>query len=97
MKKNNLSKILVVVVIFLISVICTLPSTPIWESAFGSLSADEQTGVPIASFVYEDDVASNSCLLTISVNKMAEVFNRAKNAPSYEELLDKVSDAVRVK
>ncbi len=97
MKKNNLSKILVVVVIFLISVICTLPSTPIWESAFGSLSADEQTGVPISSFVYEDDVASNSCLLTISVNKMAEVFNRAKNAPSYEELLDKVSDAVRVK
>ena len=97
MKKNNLSKILVVVVIFLISVICTLPSTPIWESAFGSLTADEQTGVPISSFDYKDDSTTNSVLLTISVNKMAEVFNRPKNAPSYEEMLDKVSDAVRVK
>ena len=97
MKKNNLSKILVVVVIFLVSVICTLPSTPVWESAFGSLTADEQTGVPISSFDYKDDSPTNSVLLTISVNKMAEVFNRPKNAPSYEELLDKVSDAVRVK
>ena len=97
MKKNNLSKILVVVVIFLVSVICTLPSTPVWESAFGSLTADEQTGVPISSFDYKDDSTTNSVLLTISVNKMAEVFNRPKNAPSYEELLDKVSDTVRVK
>ena len=97
MKKNNLSKILVVVVIFLVSVICTLPSTPVWESAFGSLTADEQTGVPISSFDYKDDSPTNSVLLTISVNKMAEVFNRPKNAPSYEELLDKVSDTVRVK
>ena len=54
MKKNNLSKILVVVVIFLVSVICTLPSTPVWESAFGSLTADEQTGVPISSFDYKE-------------------------------------------
>ena len=97
MKKNNLSKILVVVVIFLVSVICTLPSTPVWESAFGSLTADEQSGVPLSSLEYQEDSANNSVLLTVSVNKMAEVFNRPKNAPSYEELLDKVSDTIRVK
>ena len=97
MKKNNLSKILVVAVIFLVSVICTLPSTPIWENAFGSLTADEQTGVPIDRFDYQEESSTHSVLLTISVNKMAEVFNRPKNAPSYEELLDKVSDTIRVK
>jgi preprotein translocase subunit SecD len=97
MKKNNLSKILVVAVIFLVSVICTFPSTPIWENAFGSLTADEQTGVPIDRFDYQEESSTHSVLLTISVNKMAEVFNRPKNAPSYEELLDKVSDTIRVK
>lgn len=97
MKSKNGAKIVVVLVVLLLSVIYTLPSTPYWESAFGSLSTDEQTGLPISSFEYKEDVANKAVLINVSVNKMAEVFNRSKNAAKPDELLDNVSDSIRRK
>lgn len=97
MKSKNSAKIIVVLVVLLISVIYTLPSTPVWESAFGSLTTDEQNGLPIRLFEYKEDPANNCALLTVSIDKMAEVFNRQKNAANMDELLDNVSDTIRRK
>lgn len=95
MKKNNTTKFVVVLVIFVVALIYTLPSTPLWESAFGSLSPEEQAGMPLEFFEYKED--NNSVLLTMSVNSSAEIFNRNQNPVRVEDFLDTVCETVRQK
>ena len=97
MKSKNGAKILVVLVVLLLSVIYTLPSTPFWENCFGSLTPDEQKGLPLALFEYKEDAANQAVLLTVSIDKMAEVFNRAKNAAKPDDMLDSVTETIRKK
>ncbi len=97
MKSKNGAKIIVVLVVLLLSVIYTLPSTPLWENAFGSLTPDEQNGLPIKLFEYKDDPANQAVLLTVSVDQMAQIFNRSKNPARSDEFLDNVSDTIRKK
>lgn len=95
MKKNNTTKFIVVLVVFVVALIYTLPSTPLWESAFGSLTPEEQAGMPLEYFEYKED--NNSVLLTMSVNSSAEIFNRGKNPVKIEEFLDRICETVRQK
>ncbi len=95
MKKNNTTKIVVTVVVLLIAVIFTLPSTPLWDSAFGTLSPDEQKGMPIDLFEYSSN-PDGSILLTMTVNTSAQIFTR-KNPANVDDFLDRISDIIRQK
>ncbi len=97
MKNNNTTKFIVVFVIFLISVLVTLPSTPIWDSVFGSLSLDEQKALPISSFEYKENAENNSVMMTMAVESFADLFTKKGKAPKVDEFLDNISETIRQK
>ena len=96
MKKNNTTKLIVALVVFIISVMFTLPSTPLWDSAFGTLTPDEQRGLPIDMYEYRQD-ADGSVLLTMHIDSKANVFNREKKPERFSDFLDRVCESVRQK
>lgn len=96
MKNKNTTKFIVVLVIFLISVFVTLPSTPVWDSVFGSLGLEEQKALPINSFEYKENADNNSVLLTMSVDSFADYFKKGK-AAKVDEFLDQMTETIRQK
>ena len=97
MKNKNTTKFIVVLVIFLISLFVTLPSTPVWDAVFGSLSLEEQKALPISSFEYKDNTENGSVLLTMSVDSFSDIFTKKGKTPRVDEFLDQISETIRQK
>jgi protein-export membrane protein SecD len=95
MKSKHSVKIIVVLAVLLFSLFYTLPSTKIWEGAFGVISPDEQAGVPVRLLEYAAGEDGKSALVKIQVDKMAEVFNRAKNPAKPDDVLNNVAEVIR--
>ena len=95
MKSKHNVTIIVVLAVLLFSVFYTLPSTKIWENAFGVIAPDEQVGVPARLLEYSAGEDGKSALVKIQVDKMAEIFNRAKNAAKPDDVLNKVAEMIR--
>lgn len=100
MNSKHSLKITVVLAVFLLSLLYTLPSTTWWSNVFGTLTPEEQNAIPIASFEYleasqtEADAATGS-ILKVRANVASELFNRAKNPAKIEDVLNKVADEIR--
>ncbi len=95
MKSKYSVKIIVVLAVLLFSLFYTLPSTKIWEGAFGVISPDEQAGVPVRLLEFSAGEDGKSALVKIQVDKMAEVFNRAKNPAKPDDVLNNVAEIIR--
>jgi len=95
MKSKHNVTIIVVLAVLLFSVFYTLPSTKIWENAFGVISPDEQAGVPVRLLEYSAGEDGKSALVKIQVDKMAEIFNRAKNPAKPDDVLNNVAETIR--
>lgn len=95
MKSKYSVKIIVVLAVLLFSLFYTLPSTKIWEGAFGVISPDEQAGVPVRLLEYSAGEDGKSALVKVQVDKMAEVFNRAKNPAKPDDVLNNVAEIIR--
>jgi protein-export membrane protein SecD len=95
MKSKHSVKIIVVLAVFLFSVFYTLPSTKMWENAFGTISPAEQAAVPqrLLEFVAGED--GKSALVKFQVDRMAEIFNRAKDPARPDDVLNNVVDTAR--
>lgn len=95
MKSKFSVKIIVVLAVLLFSLFYTLPSTSIWEHAFGVILPAEQRAVPqrLLEFSSGDDGAS--ALIKFQVDRMAEIFHLAKNPARPEDVLNNVVDAAR--
>ncbi len=95
MKSKHSVKIIVVLAVLLFSVFYALPSTKIWENAFGIISPDEQAGVPARLLEYSAGEDGKSAVVKIQVDKMAELFNRSKNPVRPDDALNNVAETVR--
>lgn len=95
MKSKYSVKIIVMLAVLLFALFYTLPSTRIWENAFGVISSDEQAAVPQRLFEFSAGEDGKSALVKIQVDKLAEMFNRAKNPAKTDDVLNNVADAVR--
>ncbi len=95
MKSKHNVTIIVVLAVLLFSVFYTLPSTKIWENAFGVISPDEQAGVPVRLLEYSAGEDGKSAQVKIQVDKMAEIFNRAKNPAKTDDVLNNVAETIR--
>jgi len=95
MKSKYSVKIIVVLAVLLFSLFYTLPSTKVWDSAFGTISTAEQRAVPerLLEFTAGDDGAS--ALIKFQVDRMAEIFNRAKDPARTDDVLNNVVDTAR--
>lgn len=97
MNSKHSAKIVVVLAVLLFSLLYTLPSTTWWNNMFGVLSPEEQGAVPIASFEFlESSEYGGSANLKIHANISADIFNKAKNPAKVEDVLNKVTDDIRV-
>lgn len=95
MKSKHSAKIIVVLAVFLFSLFYTLPSTRVWENAFGVISPAEQKAVPqrLLEFTTGDDGAS--ALIKFQVDRMAEIFNHPKEPARTDDVLNNVLDTAR--
>ena len=95
MKSKYSVKIIVVLAVLLFSLFYTLPSTKMWDSAFGTISTPEQRAVPqrLLEFSAGDDGAS--ALIKFQVDRMAEIFNLAKDPARTDDVLNNVVDTAR--
>lgn len=95
MKSKYSVKIIVVLAVFLFSVFYTLPSTKVWENAFGVISPAEQAAVPLRLLDFSDGEDGQSALVKLQVDKLAEIFNRAKEPARPDDVLNSVADTAR--
>ncbi len=95
MKSKYSVKIIVVLAVLLFSLFYTLPSTKIWESAFGAIAPEEQAGVPVRLLEYSAGEDGKSAIVKVQVDKMAELFNRAKNPAKPDDVLNNVAETMR--
>ena len=95
MKNKHRGTIIIVATIFLFSLFYSLPSTSIWDTAFGIISPAEQRAVPerLLEFSSLDD--GKSALIKFQVDRMAEIFNLARNPASPDAVLNNVVDTAR--
>jgi protein-export membrane protein SecD len=97
MNSKHSAKIIVVLAVLLFSLLYTLPSTTWWNNMFGALTPEEQSAIPIVSFEYlENAEAAGSTNLKIHANISADIFNKTKNPAKVEDVLNKVTDEIRV-
>ncbi|NLF96201.1 MAG: hypothetical protein GX569_05630, partial [Candidatus Riflebacteria bacterium] len=64
---------------FLFSLFYSLPSTSIWDTAFGIISPAEQRAVPERLLEFSSLDEGKSALIKFQVDRMAEMFNLARN------------------
>ncbi len=95
MKSKHSVKIIVVLAVLLFSLFYALPSTKIWENAFGVISPEEQAGVPSRLLEYSAAEDGKSALVKIQVDRMAELFNRSKNPARPDDVLNNVAETIR--
>lgn len=95
MKSKHSAKIIVVLVVFLFSVFYTLPSTKTWENAFGIISPAEQAAVPQRLLEFKAGEDGQSAQVKLQVDRMAEIFNRAKDPARPDDVLNSVADTAR--
>ncbi|MDD2999075.1 MAG: protein translocase subunit SecD, partial [Candidatus Riflebacteria bacterium] len=95
MKSKHSVKIIVVFAVLLFSLFYTMPSTKIWENAFGVISPAEQAAVPQRLLEFSNGEDGQSALVKFHVDKMAEIFNRAKNPAKPDDVLNNVVDTAR--
>ncbi len=96
MNSKHSAKIIVVLAVLLFSLLYTLPSTTWWNNMFGALSPDEQNAIPIASFEYLEGEDNSSSNLRIHTNVSAGIFHLSRGKANVEDVLNKVTDEVRV-
>lgn len=97
MKSKHSFKIFSVIAVLLFTFLYTLPSTTLWEKAFGSLTIAEQQAVPSKLVVYSDSPDKKYGLAKFQVNKMAPIFTRVKKPARYEDVLNSVVEVIRKK
>ncbi|MGM0599107.1 MAG: protein translocase subunit SecD [Candidatus Rifleibacteriota bacterium] len=102
MKSKHNVKIIVVLVVFLFTVLYSLPSTTMWDDAFGVLTPDEQKAVPkkllefsAAQFGEASSEDGKAALVKLQVDKMAPVLTSGKNPVKPEDVLNSVADTAR--
>lgn len=93
MKSKHSVKIIVVLAVFLFTVLYSLPSTTMWDNAFGVLTPDEQEAIP--ERLLEFSAGEDGALVKFQVNKMAPIFTAVKNPARYEDVLNSVADTAR--
>jgi len=79
MKNKHRGTIIIVATIFLFSLFYSLPSTSIWDTAFGIISPAEQRAVPERLLEFSSLDEGKSALIKFQVDRMAEMFNLARN------------------
>ena len=102
MKSKHNVKIIVVLVVLLFTVLYSLPSTTMWDDAFGVLTPDEQKAVPEKLLEFsaaQSDVAASedgkAALVKFQVDKMSPVLTAGKNPVKPEDVLNSVADTAR--
>ncbi|GAB4273206.1 MAG: hypothetical protein Kow0029_12670 [Candidatus Rifleibacteriota bacterium] len=95
MKSKHSVKIIVVLAVFLFTVLYTLPSTTMWENAFGVLTPDEQEAVPERLLEFSSTEDGSGALVKFQVNRTAAVLTGGKAAVKPEDILNSVADTVR--
>ncbi len=93
MKNKHSVKIIVVLAVVIFTVIYSLPSTTMWENAFGVLTPDEQAAVP--ERLLEINSVENAAVIKFQVDKMASVLTAGKNPVKVEDILNSVADTAR--
>lgn len=95
MKSKHSVKIIVVLAVFLFTVLYSLPSTTMWDNAFGVLTPDEQEAIPERLLEFSAAGEEGAALVKFQVNKMAPIFTAVKNPARYEDVLNSVADTAR--
>ncbi|MFZ5949966.1 MAG: protein translocase subunit SecD [Candidatus Rifleibacteriota bacterium] len=93
MKNKHSVKIIVVLAVLIFTVLYSLPSTTMWENAFGVLTPDEQSAVP--ERLLEISSVENAAVIKFQVDKMAPVLTAGKNPVKAEDILNSVADTAR--
>lgn len=100
MFKKHSRRIVISLIILLISVLYTLPSTPLWVAMFGSLSEGYQSAVPQKGFTYETVKADNqlgikegTTNLIINLNTTSNLFKDINQ--DHERVLFDVATQIR--
>lgn len=95
MKSKHSVKIIVVLAVLLFSLFYTLPSTRMWENAFGIISPAEQRAVPQRLLEFTSGEDGASALIKFQADRMAEIFNLPKDAARPDDVLNNVVDIAR--
>ncbi len=96
MKSQHRFQLVIVLLVLLFALWYALPSTPLWEKAFGALTIDEQMAVPQATLQFKDAEDGTSGLVEFTVNRNDTLF---VNNPKLraEDVLESVADTCRRK
>ncbi|NCB38176.1 MAG: hypothetical protein EOM80_05340, partial [Erysipelotrichia bacterium] len=86
MKSKHSVKIIVVFAVLLFSLFYTMPSTKIWENAFGVISPAEQVAVPQRLLEFSNGEDGQSALVKFHVDK---------NPAKPDDVLNNVVDTAR--
>lgn len=94
MKGQYNFKIGITAVVFILSLLYTIPSTPYWEKMFGALTIDEQEAVPENLVKFKDSEDGKYGIVEFQVNSAAKIFSvQAVVRP--EDILNSVADTAR--
>ncbi len=95
MKSKHTYKIVAVLAVALFAVLYTFPSTSLWDSSFGILTMDEQVAVPARLLEFTNTPDGQAGLVKFQVDRVAPIFNRAKNPANTEDVLNSVTESAR--
>jgi len=96
MKSHNSTLIGIIAVVLILSILYTVPSTPLWPKCFGALTLDEQSAVPENLLKYRDAEDGKSAIVDFEINKTSTVLT-SQTAVRGEDILNSVVDTVRQK
>jgi protein-export membrane protein SecD len=93
MKSKYNVKVIVVLLVFLFTVLYSLPSTTIWDNAFGVLTIGEQQAVP--ERLLEFSAVEDGAVVKFQVDRMAPILTGGKAQVKPEDILNSVADTAR--
>lgn len=95
MKRKHKVQLFFVFTVFLVALWFAIPSIPIWDYMFGTLTLDEQQAVPFNLIEFKQG-EQNNILIEFKLNKNSEVFIKNTKIKA-EDILESVIDTCRKK
>lgn len=96
MKSQYNFKLVTIGIVFVLSLMYTMPSTPYWEKMFGALTIDEQEAVPFSDIDWGASADGKFGEIILKVNQASRIFNQ-KTPVNPEDILNSVADTIRRK